>query len=123
MVVAVSCVNVVKMTGDEIVDVITVRHRGMTAVRAMDVLGIVIATGMVWCASSWIRHIDRDRALVDVIVVDLVEVAIVQVVDVAGVANSRVATGGAMDVIVTGMSGVHRRMSSRVKPTLQRMMK
>ncbi|HZF48436.1 MAG TPA: hypothetical protein VE093_07305 [Polyangiaceae bacterium] len=111
MVIAVACVYMVKMTGYEIVDVVTVRDRGMAAIHAVHVLGTVLATRVIGRAPGGVRRIDGNRALVDVIVVDLVEVAIVQVVDMAGVANSRVTTGGSMDVIVAGMSGV-RHMSS-----------
>lgn len=111
MVVAVAGVHMVKMTSDEIVDVVTVRNGRMTAIHAVHVVGIVITTRMIGRACGGVGRIDGNRALVDVIVMDLVEVAIVQVVDMAGVANRRVPTGGAMDVIVAGMSGV-RHMSS-----------
>ncbi len=77
MVVAVSSVHVVKMTRDEVVDVVTMRHRRMAAVGAVQMLSIVVATRVVGRASGRISRIDRYRAFIDVVAVDLVQVTIV----------------------------------------------
>ncbi len=112
MIVAVSSVHVVKMTRDEVVDMVTMRHRRMAAVGAVHVLSIVFAARVVGRASGRIGRIDRHRALVDVIAVDLVQVTIVEIVDMACVADGGMAAGGPMHVSVAGMSGVGRHMSS-----------
>ncbi|NVB78631.1 MAG: hypothetical protein HOV81_09575 [Kofleriaceae bacterium] len=82
MVVAVVAVLVVKVTADEVVDVIAMRHLGVTAVGRMDVSGNVPATCVRWCATAGVLCVDSDLAFVDVAVVLVVQVAIVQVVDV-----------------------------------------
>ena len=106
MVVAVAGMHVVKVTGDEIVDVVAVWHGGMAAVHAVHVLGVMITTRVIGRAPGRVRGVDGYRALVDVIAVYLVEVTVVQVVDMVGVTNSGMTTGGSMDVIVAVMSGV-----------------
>lgn len=104
MIVAVARVHVVEMSGDEVVDVIAVRYCRVTAVGAMNVVAVVALACMVGSTGRGIRGVDRDRALVDVVPVHLVEVSVVKIVDVVEVLDSGVTTAGAVDVVMLGMS-------------------
>jgi hypothetical protein len=76
--------------------VLAVRHSLVAAVRAMHVLtAIVLAVAVVGELV-----IDRQRVLVNVVAVGLVQVAVVNEVDVAIVDDRRVAAAGAVDVVV-----------------------
>jgi hypothetical protein len=73
---------------DQVVDVITVRHGVVPAIRAVGVLGfaadrIRVVPGMLL--------IDRDHVLVDVLLMWVVQMAVMKVVDVIVVTNGRVA--------------------------------
>jgi hypothetical protein len=106
VVVAVAVVRVVEMAVDQVIGVIAVRHAGMAAAGAMDVTGGVAGAPVVGRALGRIGRVDRDRAFVDVIAVDLVQVAVVQVVDVAGVLDREVAAVGAVNMIMGCVNGV-----------------
>lgn len=106
MIVAVAPVHVMEMPGDEVVDVIAVRYRRVAAVRAVHVITVVTLAGMVGCTCRRIRGVDRDRALVHVVAMRLVEVPVVKIVDVVEVLHSGVTTAGAVDVVMRGMSRV-----------------
>jgi hypothetical protein len=86
VIVAVAIVRVVQVVVDEVVDVIAVRHLCVAARRSMHVPGLVPRAHVAGRAALGMRRIDRDRALVHVIAVRVMQVAIVQVVDVTVVA-------------------------------------
>ena len=74
----------------------TGRTRLVADVRVMHVLtAIVLAVAVVWELV-----IDRQRVLINVIAVRLVQVAVVNEVDVAIVNDRRVAAAGPVDVVV-----------------------
>ena len=75
---------------------LAVWHRFVAAVGAVDVLTAVVL------AVAGVRKllVDRQRVLIDVVAVRLVQMAIVNEVDVAVVDDRRVAAAGAMDVVV-----------------------
>lgn len=106
MVVAVPVVRVMQVPGDEVVDVIAVRDRFVTAPRAVEVALGVTSAGVRGRAGGRIGRPDLEDALVDVPIVTVVEVAIVEVVDVVAVTDGEVAAGGAVDVLVIRMGGV-----------------
>ena len=96
MIITVTIVRVVEASIDEVVGVLAVRHRLVAAVRAMHVLtAIVLAVAVVGELV-----IDRQRVLINVIAVRLVQVAVVDEVDVAIVDDRRMAAAGAVDVVV-----------------------
>jgi hypothetical protein len=106
VVVAVPGVRVMQVAGDEVVDVIAMRDRFVTATRAVDMaLGVTIAA-VRRRARGRIGRADLEDTLVDVAVMIVVEVAIVKVIDVVAMTDSEVAAVGAVDVIVIRMSGV-----------------
>ena len=106
MVVAVVPVGAVQVPSDQVVDVITVRHRGMAAVRAVYVLGGMAVTHVLRRTRCWVRGINSDPAFVDVVAVDHMEVAVVKIVDVPAVLDRGVAARRAVDVIVLGVNWV-----------------
>jgi len=96
VIITVILVRVVEASVDEVVGVLAVRYRLVAAVRAMHVLAaIVLAVAVVGELV-----IDRQRVLINVVAVRLVQVAVVNEVDVAIVDDRRVATAWAMDVVV-----------------------
>lgn len=103
VIVAVAIVRVVQMAVDQVVDVIAMGQGGVATRRAVDVIGRVAAAAMPRRAGGWIRRVDGDRALVDVIAVHRVKMTVVEVVDVSAVLDREVTAVGAVDVIVLGM--------------------
>jgi hypothetical protein len=77
VIVAVVAVGVMQVPVDQVVDVVAMRHRLVTAVRAVDVVGVVALTLVVGCALRRIVVVDVEAVLVDVVLVWVVQVAIV----------------------------------------------
>jgi hypothetical protein len=75
----------------DVVGVVLVRHGHMAAV-----LPVLVGVPLV-------RHVLRDRALVDVVAVAAVDVALVRVIGVIAVRHRDVAAALAVDVLVTGV--------------------
>lgn len=96
MIVAVAAARVVQVSGDEVVDVIAVRHRFVAAARTVGVSRVVRATCMGRSTRRRIRRVDVDRALVDVTIVAAVQVAVVEVVLMVAVCDRLVAAAGAV---------------------------
>ena len=100
MIITVILVRVVEAAIYEVVGVLAVRHSFVATVRAVHVLTAIML------AVAVVRKliIDRQRVLIDVVAVRLVQVAIVNEVDVAIVNDRRVAAAGAVDVVVIFVS-------------------
>jgi hypothetical protein len=77
VIIAVVAVGVMQVPVDQVVDVVAMRHRLVTAVRAVDVVGVVALTLVVGCALRRIVVVDVEAVLVDVVLVWVVQVAIV----------------------------------------------
>lgn len=93
-------VGVVQMARDEVIDVVAVRHRFVSATSGVHVvLGMARA---IVCrrAGCGVPGADFEHALVHVSVVGVVKVTIMQVVDMIAVANGRMAAIGAVNVLV-----------------------
>jgi hypothetical protein len=89
VVVAVVFVGPVQPPPDQVVDVIAVRYRLVPAIGAMGVPGVTAdRVGVV----AWVRLIDLDHVLVNVLIVRVVQMAVMKVVDVIAVADRRVTT-------------------------------
>jgi hypothetical protein len=104
VVVAVVVVRVMQAPVDEIVDVVSVRHGLVTAVRSVDVAGLVTigrlgVIGLVGC-------VDGDHVLIDMVLVRMMQVAVVQVVGVTVMVDGGVAAVRSVNVIVAGVGGV-----------------
>ena len=78
MVVAVIAVRMVKMPIDEIVDVVAVRYRFVSAARTMNVIGIVSPTSVFGRTTGRVGVADLQRVLLDLAVgADVVQVTVV----------------------------------------------
>jgi hypothetical protein len=106
VIVAVIPVLVVQVGLHHVVDVIPVRHRDMPALRPVDMRLVVLATGMLGRTPRRVGAADRERVLVDVVTVDVVQVPVMKVIDVALVPYSRVAAAGAVLVSMILMRGM-----------------
>jgi hypothetical protein len=90
---------------DQIVEMITVRDRFMTAAGPVDVIDIMAAAGMTITALSWIAFGDSNCVLFDYPILDrMMKMPFVQVVNMAIVFHSRMTTLLSMSVIMSKMS-------------------
>jgi hypothetical protein len=95
----------VEVAVDQVVDVVAVGHRRVTAAAAVGVAGIVVTAGVSAGAVGRVVRADAQAVLVDVAVgLHVVQVPVVGVVDVVLVDHRRVAASRAVDVI--GVVGV-----------------
>jgi hypothetical protein len=88
----------VQPSAHEVIHVIGVRHRFVSAVRAMR-----MRAARLRCALHRVGGVDRDHVLVDVIAVHVVEMTIVQIVHMAVMANRRMTAVRFMLMGVVGM--------------------
>jgi hypothetical protein len=91
-------VRMVQPTVHKIVDMVTMRHRFMSAVWTVRVRAVDLR-----CALHGICRVDRDRMLVHVILVHVMEMAIVKIVHMAVMANCSVPAIRAMLMSVVGV--------------------
>jgi len=115
VIVAVGSVRVVEVAGDEIVDMVAMRNRGVAAGLSVAVVSRVARARVGRRAGARIDAADGQRMLVDVIFVRVVEVSTMCVVGVPVVLDGRMPTLRSVGV---GMSLVdlmarHRRFSFR----------
>jgi hypothetical protein len=82
----------------EVIDVVAMRNRLVAAIRA-----VLVRAARLRSALHRIGGIDRDRVLVDMIVVHVVKMAVVEIVQVASVANRGMPAVRAMLMRMVGM--------------------
>lgn len=99
MIVAMIAVRVVQVSVHQVIDVVAVRDRRMSAARPVDVFLVVTRTH-VSDATVGVSTADLDRMFVVVILVGAVEVTVVKVADVVSVLNRHVTAARAMLVVV-----------------------
>lgn len=68
------------MAVHQIVDMITVRHRLVTAARAMDMAWLMTSATMVLRASIWVCRGHLDDMLIDIVAFDMLQMTILKVV-------------------------------------------
>ena len=100
MMVAMTVVGMVQVTLDDVVDVITVRHGLVPAIRSVRVIAPVTRAVVVGRAVGRIVTRHLEGVLVDVTVVRVMQMTVVQVVDVTIMRDRRVPAVGAMGVRV-----------------------
>lgn len=100
MVVAMNLVRMMQVAIDEIVDVVAVRHRFVSAAGAMHMVLSVRAALVIRRAQFRVGAAHIKRMLVDMTGVNVVQVAVVQVVDMPRVQDARVA---ALVVVLMGV--------------------
>ena len=108
VVVAVITVRMMQMTVDQVVDVITVRYRGVSAVRAVHVPGIV-PLAVVRRAARGVDIGDLDNMFVVVIVMGAVQMPVMQIAGVVAVFDRNVTALRAVLVGMVLMNGVAHR--------------
>jgi hypothetical protein len=97
VVVTVLAVGVMQVTVHQVVDMITVRHRRMPAVRAMDMIRVV-AVAFMFDASVGVGLRDRDDVLVVVVFMGAMKVPVVQIAHMVLVPDGDVTAVRAMRV-------------------------
>ena len=100
MIITVVSVSMVQMAVDQVIDVIPVRNRLVSAVRSVHVTGFVAAALMRRRALIGVARRHRNDVLVDVVAVWVMEMTVVQVIDVTIVLDRGVPAAGAMFMIV-----------------------
>lgn len=100
MVIAVTIVGMMQMTGDDVVDVIAMRHGFMAAVLAVHVARFVSSAAVIRRTVCGVIAVDVEAMLVVVTIVGVMQVTVVQIIDVVVVLDSRVAAVAAVFVVV-----------------------
>jgi hypothetical protein len=90
--------RMVQVSGDQVVNVIAMGKRLVTAALSVLVAGRMPRAGVVRHAPVRIRTAGRQAMVVDVAAVDVVKVAVVQVIRVPFMADRRVAAAASVDV-------------------------
>jgi hypothetical protein len=103
VVVAVIAVRMVQVTVDAIIDVVPVRHGFVTACRSVDVSRIMAATAVTRCTLVGIFRTDRERMLIYMIAVRMMQMTVVQIVDVIVVLDCRMPTVRTVLMVVVGV--------------------
>jgi hypothetical protein len=101
-----SAVRMMQVARDEVVDVVAVWDRLVSAARRVNMSLGVTRAAVRRGAGRRVGRPDIEDALVHVAVVPVVKMPVVEVVDVVAVADGEVAAVGAVNVIVIGMGAV-----------------
>ena len=115
MVVTVPVVRVVKVAFDQVIDMVAVGNRGMAAVGAMLVTGIVACAMVSRSATIWVFSSYTKAVLFDLAPFLMVQMAIMEVIDMAFVDDAGVTTGGTVFVLMIFAGVSHFITSDRVK--------
>jgi hypothetical protein len=97
-------VNVVQMTVNQVIDMIAVRHHGMTAARTMDVIGGMAATTVGGRASGRVGAGNLHGVFLHLPTAGEVQMTIVKVIDVVAMTNAGMAAARPVLMRVIGMS-------------------
>ena len=98
MIVAMIAVRMMQPALHQIVDMVAMRHRFVSAVWTVHVRAVDLRR-----AARGIGSADRDHMLVDVVLVHVVEMAVMKIVDMAVMADRGVPAIGTMLMRVVGM--------------------
>lgn len=107
-----AAVRMVQVPGHQVVQVIAVRNRFMTAAGSMFVSGFMPPARMIRRASRGIRRAQSEHMLVHMVAMRLMQVPVVQIVDMAVVGNSQMPAAFAMNVGMAFVNLVFFRQSS-----------
>ena len=124
VVIAVTAVRMVQMTGDEIVDMVAMRNRFVTATRSMNVGAIMPGAAMLWRATIRVLVAHLNPMFVHMVRMGMMKMAIVEIVHMVAVADGNVAAFRSVRVIMVGVmrkiAGGHFDVLSRVSGVRQR---
>jgi hypothetical protein len=90
--------RVVQMSEHQVIHMVPMRDGVVTTACAVDVVIVVGTAGVVGCARVGVGGIDRERVVVVVVTVDVMEMSVVEIVHVSVVLDALVATAHTMDV-------------------------
>jgi hypothetical protein len=110
VVIAMIAMRVMEVTGDAVIDVITVRNGLVTTPRAMDMTHIVTAAAVAGRAAVRVFARDFDNVLVHMSLMRVVQVTIMEIIHMPVMAHRGVATIRAM---LMGVAGVNIRGTGR----------
>ncbi|MGC1859928.1 MAG: hypothetical protein WA733_02070 [Methylocystis sp.] len=110
MIVAMIAMLMVQAAVNEIVDVVSMRHRFMTTTRTMDMAGFVTSVAVFRRAANWIPFAHLDHVLLGEAVMRVLKVSAVKKVDMVAVAHREVAAArpellrmlGVREILVIG---------------------
>ncbi len=107
---------VMEMIADPVIDVVAVRDRLVTAVGAVEIVGLVSAAAVIDRTPLRVLARYRDHVFVNVIAVWVVQMAVVQIVGMAVMMHRRMGATGAVAMLVVRMAtlgaGVRRDILS-----------
>jgi hypothetical protein len=106
MVVTMRAMGEVQVTGDQIIEMVSVRHCLMSAVRAMAMFGLMPLAAMGRRACRRVLRGDTETMFIDMIAVQIVQMPVMEIVGVATMADGRMPTVRSVLVIVMLMDGV-----------------
>lgn len=105
VVVAVAAVRMMQVPIDQVIDVVAVGHRLMTAAGAVPVVLGMAAAVVLRSAFRRVRGVDRQPMFFNASVPRVVEMTVVKIIDVPVVPDGGVAAARSVLVIVPGMGG------------------
>ena len=108
MIVAMVAVRMMQMPVDQIVDVVSVRHRLVPAPRTMNVPRLVSAALVTGRTRVRILRRNLDRVLIDMPVMHVMQMTVVKIVDMIAMLESRVPASG---TVLMGVIGVMRQFA------------
>lgn len=105
VVITMVAVRMVKVSVNQIINMITMRNCRMAAVRPVDVFGGVLFLSKTGSALVWIGVAYFDDVLIHMIAMRMVKMSVMQVVHMIAVPHGSVSTIWAMDVGMIGVRG------------------
>lgn len=111
MVITMRAMGEVQMAGDQIVDMVSVRHGRMPAVRAVAMSGLMPLAAMGRCASSRVLRSDTEPMFIDMVAMRMMKMSVMEIVGVAIMGDGRMPAVRSVLMIVMLMNGMvaHRR--------------
>lgn len=111
MVITMRAMGEVQMAGDQIVDMVSVRHGLMPAVRAVAMSGLMPLAAMGRCASSRVLRSDTEPMFIDMVAMRMMKMSVMEIVGVTVMGDGRMPAVRSVLMGVMLMDGVvaHRR--------------
>ena len=111
MVITMRAMGGVQMAGDQIINMVSVRHGLMSAVRAMAMSGLMPLAAMARRASSRVFRSDTESMFIDVVAVWMMKMSVMEIVGVAIMGDGWMPAVRSVLMIVMRMNGMvaHRR--------------
>lgn len=105
MVIAMTGVDMMQMTVDQVIQVIAVGHRFVAAGGAVDMTMLVLAALVIGCALVLVALVDTETVLVHMTFMHVVKVAVMKIIDMVAMLDCGMPASIAMLVLMVGMHG------------------